>query len=549
MFIFSSILVYFFSIIIAISAMTFVVLLTISDEVSKRRQFFYLLCFCASNFLIETLYLCMTIQDSLLHYYHYNVFIRVFDTALYTLQSYSWCRYLMYFPSKKPSRDNKSRIFCNILAGISLILGIVTYTFLINNQFLFISDSGAICDLIISLLLSIMLICTAVTRRRSDLHFNRFNLLITFMLVLIQWWTSFFMIFETHTTLPFEIHEYLTGAAQQMFVILALAVYVYKTDYSGVTLRSQLHSLIVRSRSDGTTASTASISVDDEAPAYILSAPAEVSSEAASSRKTDAASLCEDSHISAYDAVNAGIGHNDSITAETSDSMASAETAAVSEQNKLNASDAPVSADSAFEAHAGSAADPHAAAHTGTAASKPGTAHGLFVSASPSAENIMIDTSAPGTSVSAAAGSPVTTPSAVSDSETSGSGIPNLNDIIARSGSVSSADTAHKSAHASAGISSDTYHRHSGSTLHTSVHVSGHQYDDGLSDIERIFDEKQLTRREREVARLAYTGLTNPEIADKLCISQHTVKRHMHSIFEKLNISARIELVHLMNRM
>lgn len=88
------------------------------------------------------------------------------------------------------------------------------------------------------------------------------------------------------------------------------------------------------------------------------------------------------------------------------------------------------------------------------------------------------------------------------------------------------------------------------------VSLSGHKaagsakaaaIEEPVFDLEKYFDEKQLTKREREVAYLAYEGLTNPEIAERLCISQYTVKRHMHSIFEKLDISARIELVHFMN--
>ena len=42
---------------------------------------------------------------------------------------------------------------------------------------------------------------------------------------------------------------------------------------------------------------------------------------------------------------------------------------------------------------------------------------------------------------------------------------------------------------------------------------------------------------------LAYHRMTNPEIAEKLCISKYTVKNHMHNIFEKLDISAKADLI------
>lgn len=61
--------------------------------------------------------------------------------------------------------------------------------------------------------------------------------------------------------------------------------------------------------------------------------------------------------------------------------------------------------------------------------------------------------------------------------------------------------------------------------------------------LDYIAETHFLTEREREVMELAYHRITNPEIAEKLCISKYTVKNHMHNIFEKLDISARADLI------
>jgi len=53
---------------------------------------------------------------------------------------------------------------------------------------------------------------------------------------------------------------------------------------------------------------------------------------------------------------------------------------------------------------------------------------------------------------------------------------------------------------------------------------------------------KVLTPRETEVVKMAATGLRNKEIAEKLQISEGTVKIHLHAIYEKLQISGRVEL-------
>lgn len=56
-----------------------------------------------------------------------------------------------------------------------------------------------------------------------------------------------------------------------------------------------------------------------------------------------------------------------------------------------------------------------------------------------------------------------------------------------------------------------------------------------------------LSRREKEVARLAAKGYTNAQIAEELYISTETVKRHMSTIFEKLGIESRKQLSMLAN--
>jgi DNA-binding NarL/FixJ family response regulator len=51
-----------------------------------------------------------------------------------------------------------------------------------------------------------------------------------------------------------------------------------------------------------------------------------------------------------------------------------------------------------------------------------------------------------------------------------------------------------------------------------------------------------LTRRRRQVATLVCRGLSNRAIAEKLGVTEGTVKIHMHAIYEKLDIHSRTEL-------
>src|SRR6266550_3409052 len=52
-----------------------------------------------------------------------------------------------------------------------------------------------------------------------------------------------------------------------------------------------------------------------------------------------------------------------------------------------------------------------------------------------------------------------------------------------------------------------------------------------------------LTPREEQVVALVSEGLSNREVAQELGLSEHTIKKYLFRIFDKLGISTRVELV------
>lgn len=55
-------------------------------------------------------------------------------------------------------------------------------------------------------------------------------------------------------------------------------------------------------------------------------------------------------------------------------------------------------------------------------------------------------------------------------------------------------------------------------------------------------DKSPLSQREKQVVELIAQGFKNKEIADRMFISEQTVKNHLHNIFDKLGVSDRLEL-------
>jgi two-component system, NarL family, nitrate/nitrite response regulator NarL len=84
------------------------------------------------------------------------------------------------------------------------------------------------------------------------------------------------------------------------------------------------------------------------------------------------------------------------------------------------------------------------------------------------------------------------------------------------------------------------------------VYAGGHwlEYRSAGRALERIVQREAglrqlfsiLTPRELEIARLVGSGMRNKRIAEKLSISEGTVKIHLHNIYNKLHVQNRLEL-------
>lgn len=72
-------------------------------------------------------------------------------------------------------------------------------------------------------------------------------------------------------------------------------------------------------------------------------------------------------------------------------------------------------------------------------------------------------------------------------------------------------------------------------------------------EVERLIEEsvkdriqelqKLLTKREAELLRLVLEGLSTREIADRMCLSEPTVKLHLGNIFKKFDVTNRSQLI------
>lgn len=60
--------------------------------------------------------------------------------------------------------------------------------------------------------------------------------------------------------------------------------------------------------------------------------------------------------------------------------------------------------------------------------------------------------------------------------------------------------------------------------------------------VQKTRERSPLSARELEIVQLIAQGYKNKEMAEKMFISEQTVKNHLHNIFDKLGVSDRLEL-------
>ena len=60
-------------------------------------------------------------------------------------------------------------------------------------------------------------------------------------------------------------------------------------------------------------------------------------------------------------------------------------------------------------------------------------------------------------------------------------------------------------------------------------------------DVASLKVRRILTQREIEILSHVAVGCKNEEIADKLCVSPHTIKTHLYNIYKKINVTNRLQ--------
>ena len=89
----------------------------------------------------------------------------------------------------------------------------------------------------------------------------------------------------------------------------------------------------------------------------------------------------------------------------------------------------------------------------------------------------------------------------------------------------------------------DQLHKHFAYRLYYEKKKGDSRYFFAKGYHKKICDKYKLTVRESELLNYAVQGFTSIKIAEQMNISVHTVKKHFHNIYNKMNVSNRVQLL------
>ncbi len=64
-----------------------------------------------------------------------------------------------------------------------------------------------------------------------------------------------------------------------------------------------------------------------------------------------------------------------------------------------------------------------------------------------------------------------------------------------------------------------------------------------VDQMKTYLQDKGLSKRESEVVILVVQGLTNKQVADRLCVAEKTVKFHLTNVYKRMRISRRSQII------
>lgn len=67
----------------------------------------------------------------------------------------------------------------------------------------------------------------------------------------------------------------------------------------------------------------------------------------------------------------------------------------------------------------------------------------------------------------------------------------------------------------------------------------------GIGQIGNLIEQYELTKREAEILYMVMQGRKNDEICEELFVTQNTLKKHLHNLYQKTGVTSRVQLLTL----